>query len=54
MLKFLFNIFESDRSSKWRTVRDKYLKKNTKCISCGTNSNLQVHHIIPVSVDNSK
>ena len=54
MLKFLFKIFESDRSSKWRTIRDKYLKKNAKCISCGTNNNLQVHHIIPVSVDSSK
>ncbi len=54
MIKFLFKIFESDRSSKWRTIREKFLKKNPKCISCNTNNNLQVHHIVPVSVDPSK
>lgn len=54
MLRFFFHPFESDRSAKWRSLRDNYLKKNNKCIACGTDSNLQIHHMIPVSVDPSK
>lgn len=54
MFRFLFNVFETDRSSKWKTLRNNFLKKNGKCIACGTNNNLQVHHMIPVSVDASK
>jgi hypothetical protein len=54
VISFLFKKFEVDRSGKWRSTRDKYLKNNPFCIGCGTNNNLRVHHIIPVSVDISK
>jgi hypothetical protein len=42
------------RSGKWRTIRKKYLEHNNYCRCCGRNSQLQVHHIVPVSVDSSK
>lgn len=34
------------RSSKWATVRDKYLK-GKKCACCGRKTNLNAHHIKP-------
>ena len=44
----------STRSSKWKTVRNNHLNKQTHCQACGTHKNLQVHHIIPVSIDKTK
>ena len=44
------------RSSKWPTVRKHHLEKFPCCAACG-NSNLkdlEVHHIIPFSVDATK
>ncbi len=48
MLNFIKNIFDI-RSGRWNTLRLKWLSENDTCIACGTKSNLQVHHIEPVS-----
>lgn len=53
MLNIDLNIL-SIRSSKWKTVRSNHLYKQTHCQACGTHKNLQVHHIIPVSIDKTK
>jgi hypothetical protein len=49
----IYNLL-STRSSKWKTVRNNHLNKQTHCQACGTYKNLQVHHIIPVSIDKTK
>ena len=43
------------RSSGWRKVRNKHLLENPKCAACGKKrkSGMQVHHIVPFSVDPS-
>jgi hypothetical protein len=53
MISFLFKVFESERSGKWRTVRDKYIKENPLCYACGSKNELQCHHIVPFSIDKS-
>ncbi len=35
------------RSSKWRSVRKAFIKKNNSCIVCGGTKKLEVHHIQP-------
>lgn len=42
------------RSSQWRKVRAEHLKQQPTCAACGRSKELQVHHIIPVSFDESK
>lgn len=42
------------RSNKWKKVRFEHLKKESFCQACASVKNLHVHHIVPVSVDNSK
>ena len=54
MFKYFFGFFGSDRSGKWWTVRCQHIKDNPLCIGCGTKKDVQVHHIIPVSIDPSK
>lgn len=38
---------ESDRSSRWPTVRNRFVKNNPVCAACGTDDDLNVHHIKP-------
>ena len=38
------------RSSKWKKVRKEFLKKNSKCVVCGSTKKLEVHHKVPFSV----
>jgi len=40
--------FGRKRSSKWRKVRAKHLKKHPKCAVCGVKTKNQVHHVFPV------
>ncbi|MEI7486605.1 MAG: HNH endonuclease [Chryseobacterium sp.] len=47
------NLFEL-RSGKWNGRRKKWLIENDSCIACGKKSSLQVHHKIPVHIDESK
>jgi 5-methylcytosine-specific restriction protein A len=42
------------RSSKWPSVRAKYLKANPSCACCGSTKNIEVHHIVPFNVDYKK
>lgn len=39
------------RSSEWGKVRKEHLKENPVCIICGSSSDLEVHHVIPFSID---
>lgn len=38
---------QESRSSKWRTVRKKFLEKNQECAICGKTENLVPHHKLP-------
>lgn len=38
------------RSPKWRTIRKQHLEIQPECQACGRDSNLEVHHIVPVHV----
>lgn len=42
------------RASQWRAVRDAHLAQESACAACGRTANLEVHHIIPVSFDETK
>jgi hypothetical protein len=37
--------------TQWRTVRAEHLAKFPACEACGRKTNLEVHHVIPVSVN---
>jgi hypothetical protein len=39
-----------ERSSRWRKIRAEHLLKEPVCVACGRSGDLEVHHIIPVSV----
>lgn len=50
MLNFFSQIWGGDgRSSKWPAVRNAFLK-GKDCAACGSNSNLEAHHIVPFHV----
>lgn len=44
----------ASRSPKWSELRAMWLSQQPICQGCGTEKNLQVHHIIPVHVDPSR
>jgi len=39
------------RSPKWSKVRKEFLKTNQICAACGTDKDLEVHHIVPVHIN---
>ena len=41
------------RSSKWRKLRQEFLKKQPVCQVCLTKKKLEVHHIIPFQINSS-
>jgi hypothetical protein len=47
-----------ERSSEWSKVRNAFVKKYYRCAACGKKKSwklgLQVHHVVPFSVDPSK
>ncbi len=47
-------LFGAQRSSQWPRVRSEYLKKYPICEICGTKKDLNVHHKIPVHVNQSQ
>jgi hypothetical protein len=60
MFKFLNKIFSGkdsefgSRSSSWRKIRKEFLKENPTCRACGTDEDLEVHHIVPYHVSPEK
>jgi hypothetical protein len=59
MFQWFFNLFKRrldliPRSGKWPTLRKKILEANPTCAVCGTKKNLEVHHVVPFSIDRSK
>lgn len=44
----------SNRSPKWSTIRKHHIDSQPHCQACGNYKNLEVHHIIPVSIDKNK
>ena len=38
------------RSSKWKKVKTKHLKKNNYCACCLGKKNLEVHHVVPFNI----
>jgi hypothetical protein len=65
MLAFLINLLPvswrprrilelRQRASQWRALRDEHLQKEPACVACGRSANLEVHHVIPVSFDETK
>src|SRR3990167_2781062 len=47
-------LFGAKRSSQWPKVRAEFLKTHQICAVCGTKKELEVHHKIPVNIDQSK
>ena len=39
--------YEGDRSSKWRSVREEFVRQHPRCEACGSTWDLNVHHIKP-------
>ena len=60
MITYLTNLYKSffatktSRSSAWPKVRNTHLVKEPTCQACGTDKNLNVHHIIPYHLDKDK
>lgn len=53
-LKHLADTFGSKpRSRDWPRVRREHLRGEPACAACGRNRDVEVHHIIPFSVDPS-
>lgn len=44
----------TSRSSAWPKLRAQYLERWNWCAACGRRDSLEVHHIVPVSVDPSR
>jgi 5-methylcytosine-specific restriction protein A len=40
--------------AKWRVVRKNHLARQPACAACGRIAGVEVHHIVPVSVDPAK
>lgn len=40
-----------ENSARWKNLRHAHLKKEPACVACGRSRNVEVHHIVPVSVD---
>lgn len=41
------NPLQGARSPKWSAFRDRFLQANRECVACGTNEQLEAHHVIP-------
>jgi hypothetical protein len=42
------------RASQWKQLRAEHLLKEPRCAACGRSTELAVHHVIPVSFDESR
>jgi hypothetical protein len=46
-------LFGAGRSGQWPRVRKEYLKEHPECEATGSREKLEVHHVVPYSVDPS-
>ena len=46
-------LFGSQRSSQWPKVRAWYLNRHKECELCGNGKKLEIHHCVPVHIDQS-
>lgn len=42
---------EGERSSKWTTVRNRFIEQHPVCQACKRDHKLNVHHVVPFHVD---
>jgi len=42
------------RSWKWSSVRATHLEREPRCIACGRDKGLEVHHVVPYHLDPSR
>lgn len=54
MINFISRFFNFGRASRWPYIRSIHLKDHNSCAVCGCFEKLEVHHIIPYSLDKSK
>ena len=50
-MKAYVEILTKGRSWQWPKLRRKFIEKNFCCEACCTDKNLEVHHIVPFSID---
>jgi hypothetical protein len=43
-----------DNSARWKRLRAAHLKKEPCCAVCGRSKNVEVHHVVPVAVDETR
>ena len=48
------NLFGAPRSGQWPRVRREHLEREPVCQACGRSKSLEVHHVVPVHVDETK
>jgi hypothetical protein len=48
------DVSSTPRSPQWPAVRRHHLEKHPKCEACGTGEHIEVHHVIPFHIDQSK
>ena len=58
MTEWFYSLFDqrtfgAQRSPLWPQVRKQYLLKHPTCEACGTDEDIECHHLIPVHVDRS-
>lgn len=46
--------FGAIRSPQWESVRGAWIKQHPKCAVCGTDKDIQIHHVIAFHTDQSK
>ena len=51
MFDFFKKIRFAVRSPKWTDIRKNFLKENPTCIACGRSKKLEVHHKVPVHIN---
>lgn len=55
LLKFLGKqLLGAGRSGQWPAIRKEHLSKHQNCVLCGGAKKVEVHHIIPFSIDPDK
>jgi hypothetical protein len=43
-----------ENSYRWKKLRAEHLAKEPTCVACGRETNVEVHHVIPVAFDEAR